>query len=87
MNRLVVSIFVLYFIALGIVMCISVRRSEKIELGMIPTESKRYLPNFGLILMHFAIPFVLMDLLLHLPIREVTVLTVELVLSTALTIL
>lgn len=64
MNRLVVSIFVLYFIALGIVMCISVRRSEKIELGMIPTESKRYLPNFGLILMHFAIPFVLMDLLL-----------------------
>ena len=63
MNRIFAICSILFFAVLGIVMCFSIRRSEKIEMGQVPIDSKRYLPNFGLVSAQLAIPFILADLL------------------------
>lgn len=63
MNNIFTTGMILFFALLGIMLGLSIRRSEKIELGIVPMNTQRYLPFAGIVWMHLAIPTIVMDLL------------------------
>lgn len=63
MTNMFATGMLLFSVFFGILLGFSIRRSERIELGLVPMNSERYLPFTGLFWLYLAVPSILMDLL------------------------
>ena len=63
MSNNFVAEMLLFSVFFGIILGFSIRRIERIESGLVATDSKRYLPFVGLFWLYLAVPSILTDLL------------------------